>query len=123
MMSSREFKRSNLTELEMSLPGLIRAREIVTTELDRLVHDPITGVINKDIVLSSKQRVEYNHVIQSPEYKKKQLQIKKKKRFNQKYGLDDESTNELSKIKECKTLLNKMSVILKRHEAYKPSLV
>lgn len=123
MMSSREFKRSSLTEFEKSLPGLIRARFIVTTELDRLVHDPMTGVINEDIVLNSKQRVEHNHVIQSPEYKKRQLQIKKKKKFNRKYGLEDESTSELSKIKECKTLLNKMGVILKRHEAYKPSLV
>ena len=43
MISSRDFKRSNLTDFEHSLPGLIRARDIVTTELDRLVHDPITG--------------------------------------------------------------------------------
>ncbi|MFO0117296.1 MAG: hypothetical protein ACK521_06675 [bacterium] len=87
------------------------------------MNDPITGVINEDIVLKSNRRIESNHLMHLHEDKMNKIKIKKKK-INKKYGLEeDDSKNELGKLKECKQLLNKMSVILKRNEAYKPSLV
>jgi hypothetical protein len=91
-------------------------------EMDRLMNDPLTGDINEDIVMKSKKRIEADHLVNENHHKMNKLKIKKNK-LNKKYGLEDDSKNELNKIKEVKQLLNKMNVVLKRNEAYKPSLV
>lgn len=51
LISSREFKRTKLSEFENSLPSMIQAREIVKLEINRLINDPLTGEINEDIVM------------------------------------------------------------------------
>ena len=70
-------------------------------EMDRLMNDPLTGEINEDIVMKSKRRIEADHTVNENQHKMNKLKIKKKK-LNKKYGLEDDSKNELNKIKEVK---------------------
>lgn len=103
----------------------MEAKELVTTEMNRLIQDPITGGINKNKVINIKERIESSHLIESENYKQAEAKLLKTTKFNKKYGIEEATSagRELQKINECKKLLKKMNGLFKKHEAYKPSLV
>jgi hypothetical protein len=103
------FEKTRLEDVEEVLPDLLRAKDKVTSELTRIMQDPMTGIVNKSKILTSRETITSRH-----EFNSRSASLRSKKQ-NQ----DDE----LQRLKECKSLLKKMTLAFKKHEAYKPQVV
>jgi hypothetical protein len=48
-------------DVELALKDMVEARNIVQTEIQRIINDPVTGKVNKDLILESKERMQFKH--------------------------------------------------------------
>lgn len=82
MKPNVSIERTKLADIEQMLPELLQAKEQVTSELRRVVQDPMTGQVNKSKVLTSKEAIEARHQAETDDYKQSALKLKKKREFN-----------------------------------------
>jgi hypothetical protein len=48
-------------DVELALKDMVEARNIVQTEIQRIINDPVTGKVNKDLIFESKERMQFKH--------------------------------------------------------------